>query len=153
MPLWNGFDSNDQAQKERMEKIKKGWRDAILIAATVKANPMPDVLDHYFNADDATNVADVFNNVIADNTDGLGSSAFGGIVVADSDFDGGCAENSRMIAYLVNVENSTPARAGLHFCAKAFEFPTIDEVKCDSLGDNVSGLMSTFGGIIIHELM
>ncbi len=150
------FDLKNPDAQVRYQKVLEAWFDMLLISGVVKAVPLNsdpnNVLDHYFNPDDSSNVADVFENIMGANTDGTGSDALKNIPVFDADFDDVC-KDTEVIAYMRNVEGSNPPRGGMHFCPQAYKYPLLRETKCELLEDVVSGKMSTFAGIIIHELM
>ncbi|KAF2845727.1 hypothetical protein T440DRAFT_522314 [Plenodomus tracheiphilus IPT5] len=75
----------------------------------------------------------VFQIIVGDNTDGTGSSVIG-----------------NEIAFTENINGKLGGAITL--CDKAYQFPDLSDKSCDSLSSTVSTLMSTLGGVILHEL-
>ncbi|KAF2122049.1 hypothetical protein BDV96DRAFT_136833 [Lophiotrema nucula] len=120
------------------------------------------VFDNYFNPDDLANVEQVFQYVSDardDDPDGDadGSEYFSGIQVINFPAGKGeeCEDNPNLLAWLEPIEADPPNRAVMRICDKAFKYPDVEsnDSGCAALGDNVSGKMSTLGGIVLHEMM
>lgn len=41
----------------------------------------------------------------------------------------------------------------LNICDEALSYPLLSEVSCDTIADRTSGAMSSFGGLILNELL
>ncbi|KAL1639166.1 hypothetical protein SLS58_008253 [Diplodia intermedia] len=154
-PALLDFDQNDPAAQARERKVLRGLSDLITLVGVIRATQATNdhaVMDHYFHADDdAKNVADVFDNIWGENENGQGAEALRYVVISDNHAKKWCRDDDRRIAALDNVAG-TIDRAALIFCPKAYQFPLLSEMSCDDLGDKVSGRMSSFAGILLHEL-
>lgn len=146
LPQFVGFDS-DPVRRVRAET---GFRDAVTIAASVLAAPhFEDIYDHYFDsAGNMDEVLQVFRNIVGDNTDGTGSSVIHNIFLDNEYATTGCQGNE--VAFVENIEGQLGA--GMTLCEKAYAFPDLIDKSCNSLSSTVSTLMSTLGGVILHEL-
>jgi hypothetical protein len=72
----------------------------------------------------------------------------GNIVLDNTDSGSACTGNTVAI-----TENVNGKQAGaITLCDRAYEFPDLAEKTCDSLSSTVSTLMSTLGGVVLHEL-
>jgi hypothetical protein len=56
-----------------------------------------------------------------------------------------------MLAWLDTIEKCEPNRAVMRIRLRAFEYPLDRESQCKDLDQEVSGKMSTLGGVILHE--
>lgn len=146
LPIFSGF----EAAPDRRARAEAAFRDAITIAASVLQAPrFEDTYDLYFDgAGNKDEILNVFRNMVGDNTDGTGSSVIANIVVDNKDTGGGCTGNT--VAFVENL-NDRPGGA-MVLCEKAYAFPDLAEKGCNSLSSTVSTLMSTLGGVVLHEL-
>ena len=72
-----------------------------------------------------------------------------GNIFLDNDYAAiGC--NGNEIAFTENINGKLGG--GITLCEKAYQFPDLSDKSCDSLSSTVSTLMSTLGGVILHEL-
>ena len=91
----------------------------------------------------------MFRNIVGNNPDGTGSSVIGNIVLDNTDSGQGCAEEN-VVAYTENLNSR--AAGSITLCEKAYAFPDLANKNCDSLSTTVSTLMSSLGGVVLHEL-
>lgn len=146
LPQFVGFDS-DPARRSRAET---GFRDAVTIAASVLGAPhFDDIYNTYFDgAGNRDEIIQVFRNIVGDNTDGTGSSVIGNIFLDNEYATANCQGNE--VAFTENINGKLGG--GITLCEKAYAFPDLSDKSCDSLSSTVSTLMSTLGGVILHEL-
>ncbi|SMQ52377.1 unnamed protein product [Zymoseptoria tritici ST99CH_1A5] len=147
LPIFSGFGSDPN----RRARAEAAFRDAVTLAADVLNAPrFEDTFNLYFDgAGDKDEILQVFRNVVGDNSDGTGSSVIGNIVIDNDDTGGGCGGN--VVAF---TENLNGRKAGaITLCEKAYAFPDLADKGCEDLSTTVGTLMSTLGGVVLHELM
>ena len=126
----------------------------------VKADPelYAEVFSHYFEERHASSVEAAWRLIMgakdqADPGDGIGSPELFKIALTNKDTPyEPCLdpEEGDLMSWLDNIKGKDTA--GMRVCDKGYKYPSMAENKCDSLGDRVSGKMSTLSGIILHEL-
>ncbi|KAF2649079.1 hypothetical protein K491DRAFT_735734 [Lophiostoma macrostomum CBS 122681] len=152
-------------------KAQAAFYDAIILARTVHTKPNTEKWDKifpkYFQLSEKVGVEKIFatisgakkkmpNNPYNGLDDGVydGSDLFKKVTVVNSPVlpERECeAPNyeDRMLAWLQNMDED---RAVIRFCPRGLKYPTQDETKCSDLDNEVSGKMSTIGGIMLHEM-
>lgn len=159
------WDNNQPNAAAHKEKLTKGFQDAIELARRVHkkedAGKWDAIYKNYFQGDDQPNVEDVFRGIVGgtdDQPDGKpdGSSYFERVVVINFKFDDSdteCENNDKVLGWFENLVQGEPNRGVMRICPKALDnYPLQDGTKCEDLDAEVSGKMSTLGGVILHEM-
>jgi hypothetical protein len=149
-----------------LEKAQRAYAEAVLMARNVHtkvdgAGKWDTIFKNYFQPDDQSNVERVFagiSGVTDDKPDGDedGSDYFERIIMINFKFDNSgddCEDKpDRLLAWLENIQGGEPNRAVVRICPRAFQYPLRDGTKCEDLDEEVSGKMSTLGGVFLHEV-
>jgi hypothetical protein len=122
-----------------------------LARSVLQAPRFDETFNTYFDGSgDKDEILEVFREILGADIDGTGSSVFAQLVVDNTDNGGGCQGN--VVAFIENSQDAGDNRGSLTLCEKAYAFPDLSEKDCGSLSSTVSTLMSTLGGVILHEL-
>jgi hypothetical protein len=120
-------------------------------------NRWPRVFSHYFNGVDQPKVDKAFSLLVGEGEqeDPNGGAAFMKDIFITNhpppEHEHEC-DQAGLTAYTFKIDGSSPKWV-IVLCDWAYRFPVSSETGCDKLGDNVSGMMDTLDGIILHELM
>jgi hypothetical protein len=161
---WDDTRNLPNAQETR-EKVGEAWT-GLMTMVNMVANKNSDMerwprfFKHYFNDADDYNVDRVFRLIVGvyEPHEPNGSAAFlKYIVVTDHPrpgYDKDCDEKGR-VAYTVVMPLPAPQKPQyvINLCPLAYKYPVSTATSCDKLGDKVSGMMDTWDGILLRELM
>lgn len=137
---------------ELEERIRTAFEDAVWMMRNVLTAPLFElVFDPYFDGPD-----DHDRNCVASDPIDVANDIVRYLFFDGADADGDCAaalkENPRTLAILV-PDQETWKTAKIVICPKGWEYPDLDDINCDDLGDTVTGKMSSLGGIVLYEMM
>lgn len=171
---WDWDDTLPNAS-DNLAKAKEGWQDMLQLAAKIHrktdAGRWDSIFSHYFNDDKKDKIRTIFRTILGakddndqgDISEGGGSEIFAHIIITNKDQGDGddCRDNpDRALAFLINDQNDPlpdpPAdddfQGTIRICDLGYKFPALRETTCDKLDEEVSGKMSTLGGIFLHEI-
>jgi hypothetical protein len=165
VPNFSQWDMNQPDAAVNLDKARRAWAEGVAMALLVHkkadgAGKWETIFENYFRPNDKATVEKVFAAIAGatkNNPDGdsHGSGYFERIVFINFQFDhsgNDCEDNpDKMVAWLDNIKFGEPNKAVMRFCPKAFRYPLRDGTKCEDLDDEVSGKMSSLGGIFLHE--
>ncbi|KAF9874751.1 hypothetical protein CkaCkLH20_07888 [Colletotrichum karsti] len=161
IPLPN-FDMNLENAEEQSKTLQfEAWPQLILMAKMVHQKVDPErwnrVFAHYFDTKDRDSVERVFALIMGasgldDPGEPLGSAVFEKVAFVNQDtIPGvGCSNSTAQANAWTDLRDN---RYRLKICERGWRFPLLGKTTCEELGNNVSGLMSSLPGLILHELL
>jgi hypothetical protein len=164
-PNFSQWDMKQPDAAANLEKAQRAWAEAVAMARIVHmkvdAGKWDTIFKNYFRPSDQPSVERVFAGIAGSTKekpdgDADGSDYFERIIMINFKLDNNgddCEDNpDKLLAWLDNIKGGEPNRAVLRFCPRAFKYPLRDGTKCEDLDKEVSGKMSSLGGIFLHEV-
>ncbi|KAL8688780.1 MAG: hypothetical protein Q9218_005395 [Villophora microphyllina] len=144
--------------------IQQAWVDLSNVVNVVVANPNQNVLQNYFDPNDAADVANIFTTLqqmIAPGgvqnppNQGLGPTDLQQIQVRRT--NDGC-ENPLVLAYSVGLGTSTNARNPRQITICDFGWNVLyrrlrRDITCDMIGPKINYKMQFLGPLLLHEIL
>lgn len=157
VPIFANWDTKLPNADANLHDAMHAFYEALELAQIVHDKPDQAKWDMAYNKYFQPNEREVVEKVFAAIVDGyMGSEYFAGIVVINyraKEKPDDCEDDpDKLLAWITNIEIGEPNRAVMRLCPRSFQYPRLSERKCSDLDEEVSGKMSSLGGVFLHEL-